>query len=182
MGTPLKMLSALEAVRCWRDFATELKVQAANGQRVTWTEYLTQYPNGRGDERTIVGPRAFPDFAQQVLGFEVGRTLAAEVSGPEGRPDFTPADALTHPFVFEVKGTDGKVGLLGHDAQVGRYLRDGRPRIHRVVLTNLVGLRVFELDADGDTAQELLNVSLRALATVPLESQAAALPDAQRLA
>ncbi len=182
MSTPLKTLSALEAVRCWRDFASVLKVQAPNGRSITWTEYLTRYPNGRGDERTMVGPVAFPQFAEQVLGFEVGRTLAAEVTGPEGRPDFTPADALTHPFVFEVKGTDGKVSLSGHEAQVGRYLREGRPRIHRVALTNLVGLRVFELDADGLQVKCSLEISLRALATVPQEHHAAALPDARRLA
>ncbi|MGY1730637.1 class I SAM-dependent DNA methyltransferase [Geodermatophilus sp. SYSU D01045] len=175
-------LSALEAVRAWRAFANGIRVNPASGPAISWTSYLKKYPHGRADERTTVGPTVFPAFAQTVLGFEVGQTLAAEVSGPEGRPDFTPADAVTHPFVFEVKGTDGGVQLVGHEAQVGRYLREGRPRITRVVLTNLAGLRVFELDGDGQTVRCVQEIDLRALALIPTDKQAADRPDAQRLA
>lgn len=74
---------AMEAVQAWRAFANTLKVNSATGAPLTWTAYLKKYPAGRGDERTTVGPTVFPAFAQQVLGFDVGQTLAAEVSGPE---------------------------------------------------------------------------------------------------
>lgn len=175
-------VSALEAVQAWRSFAEGLKVSSASGSLLSWTAYLKRYPQGRGDERTTVGPTVFPVFAQSVLGFEVGQSLAAEVSGPEGRPDFTPADAVTHPYVFEVKGTDGGVALQGHESQVSRYLREGRPRITRVVLTNLRGLRVFRLAEDGQAAKSVLDVNLYVLAVLPTAEQAAATADGQRLA
>lgn len=175
-------LGALDAVQSWRALANTIKVNPTSGAPISWTAYLKKYPDGRGDERTTIGPTVFPAFVQQILGFDVGQTLAAEVSGPEGRPDFTPADAVTHLYVFEVKGTDGGTTLKGHDPQVGRYLREGRPRINRVVLTNLVGLRVFRLAADGHTPECVLEIDLRALATIPTEAQAAATADAQRLA
>lgn len=180
--TQVVALGALEAVQAWRAFANSLKVNSTSGAPLTWTAYLKKYPGGRGDERTTVGLTVFPAFAQQILGFDVGQTLAAEVSGPEGRPDFTPADAVTHPYVFEVKGTDSGLDLQRHDPQVGRYLREGRPRIGRVVLTNLVGLRVFRLAADGKSPELATKIDLRALATIPTEAQAAATSDAQLLA
>jgi hypothetical protein len=169
------------AVRAWRAFADRLQVIAPNGSQVSWTDYLKRYIDGRADERTIVGPVAFPAFAEQILGFAIGQTLAAEVSGVEGRPDFTPADAVTHPFVFEIKGTDGRETLTGHDEQVTRYLREGRDRIKRVVLTNLFGLRVFEFAPDQSHAREVLDVNLRLLATIPV-GHAITHPHAQRLA
>lgn len=149
---------------------------------MSWTDYLRRYYDGRADERSVVGPVVFPAFAEQMLGFEVGQTLHAEVSGPEGRPDFTPGDAVTHPFVFEVKGTDAGPSLAGHDEQVTRYLREGRSRIRRVVLTNLCGLRVFESRPGGPDAIESLFVDLRILATIPGLRDAVAHPHAQRLA
>ena len=162
-------ISAETAVRKWREFAYKLQVTAPNGSSVSWTKYLERYAQGRADERTIVGPVAFPAFAEQVLGYEVGRTLAPERSGAEGRPDFTPADAVTHPFVFEVKGTDGGVALSNHEEQVTRYLIQGRERIRRVILTNLYGLRVFELDEHSRHAIEILAIDLRTLALMPVE-------------
>ena len=162
-------VSAETAVRMWREFAYKLQVTTPNGSSVSWVEYLKRYAQGRADERIIVGPVAFPAFAEQLLGYEVGRTLAPERSGAEGRPDFTPADAVTHPFVFEVKGTDGGVALSNHEEQVTRYLVYGHERIKRVILTNLYGLRVFELDEYARGAIEVLAIDLRALALMPVE-------------
>ena len=162
-------VNAETAVRAWRDFAQKLLVAGPSGSPISWADYLKKYPQGRADERTIVGPRVFPAFAEEILEFEVGRTLAPELSGAEGRPDFTPADAVTHPFVFEVKGTDGRDSLEGHEEQVTRYLAKGHDRIKRVVLTNLYGLRVFERDATSQYAIEVLKVNLRMLALIPLE-------------
>ncbi len=174
-------VTAEDAVRIWRSFASDLTVAAPNGTGVSWAEYLRRYDLGRADERTIVGPVAFPVFAKDVLGFEVGQTLAAEVTGVEGRPDFTPADAVTHPFVFEVKGTDAQERLAGHEEQVARYLRQGRARIRRVVLTNLLGVRVFTLDEATQQVREVTHVNLRLLSRMPLET-AIRHEHAQRLA
>ncbi len=175
-------MTARQAVESWRDFASSLQVTASNGKPLSWTEYLKKYGDAKADERTLVGPVVFPAFADQVLGFEVGQTLHAEVSGKEGRPDFTPADAVTHPFVFEVKGTEAGLALAHNDVQVIRYLTEGRNRIKRVVLTNLYGLRVFSL-ADADQGlTETLYVDLYALASIPGLTDAAAHPHAQRLA
>ena len=76
-------IAVADAVNKWRDFANTLKVTAPNGSFVTWTEYLHKYTSGKADERTVVGPTAFPMFVHQMLGFDVGQTVYAEVSGPE---------------------------------------------------------------------------------------------------
>jgi hypothetical protein len=170
LGTPV------EALRAWRAFADSTQVDW-NGERRSWREHIA----GRGfsDEERLVQPRVFPRFARELLGFDVGVTLAAERVDEEGKPDFTPADAVTHPFVFETKGTQAGVALAGFDPQVRRYLVHGRPRIRRVVLTNMVGLRVFEL-AEGDQPRELFAVNLRALLDGD-EQMAAGLADARNL-
>lgn len=174
-------MDAADAVDAWRKFASTIRVLAADGTTsITWVKYLDTYTNGRTDERTTVGPTVFPAFAEQVLGFKMGATLAAENPGSEGRPDFTPADAVTHPFVFEVKGTDGRHALAGHDSQVSKYLTEGHARIHRVVLTNLYGLRVFKLDTRGNL-NEVESINLRGLALMP-RSYAIADINAQKLA
>ncbi len=42
-------------------------------------------------------PRAFPRFAEELFGSSVGETLAAEDRAEmQGKPDFTPADAVAH--------------------------------------------------------------------------------------
>jgi hypothetical protein len=82
----------------------------------------------------LAQPRVFPLFPRELLDFEVGVTLAAESADRGGRPDFTPADAVTHPFVFETKSTNLGAQLRGLDQQVLRYLTGSRQRIKRVVL------------------------------------------------
>lgn len=150
---------ALEAVQRWRKFADTCKIHYA-GSTVTWREYSA----GRGyvDEERLIQPTVFPAFARDLLGWEVNTNLAPEESGREGKPDFTPADSVTHPFVFETKNTKKGVELTGDEGQVARYLKDGSPRIRQVVLTNLVGLKVFELD-EGGSLREVYRVDLRAL-------------------
>ena len=168
---------ALLALRRWRRFATTFTV-TVDGKTRTWAEYVS----GKGyiDEERLVQPTVFPAFAQALLGWDLQTNLAPEESGQEGRPDFTPADSVTHPFVFETKGTSEGTDLTGHDPQVGRYLTDGHPRIKEVVLTNLVGVRVFDLDSQG-RPHERYSVNLRGLLAGP-EASVAAIPQAERLA
>jgi hypothetical protein len=149
----------IEAVNKWREFASNTYVMW-NGRRRTWQAHISG--SGFTDEERLIQPTVFPAFASKILDFEVGLSLAPEETGEEGKPDFTPADSVTHPFVFEAKGTSEGAALLGHEGQVGRYLRDGRPRIRRVVLTNLVGVRIFELDDMGRVI-ETAAIDLRGL-------------------
>jgi len=137
-------VTPLEAIAAWRAFATSLSFNY-RGQQRSWADHVR---SGAGyvDEVTLIQPIVFPAFARELLGFQLGQTLAAETSDTAGKPDFTPADSVTHPFVFETKGTSEGSALTGHDTQIRRYLVDGRPRIRSVVLTNLVGLQVFALD------------------------------------
>jgi N-6 DNA Methylase len=154
-----------ELVREWRAFARSTKV-IWNGQVRTWAEHVSG--NGFEDEVRLIQRTVFPAFAFRFLGFEVGVNLSPEQSGVEGLPDFTPADPVTHPFVFETKSSRRGVDLRDDTdlAQVTRYLVDGRPRIRRVVLTNLVGLRVFELD-ESQRLREVYSVRLRDLLLLP---------------
>lgn len=121
-------MTALSALREWRQFADTFAV-TWRGERRTWRRHVQG--GGYRDEDRVVQPSAFPAFASELLGFSVGVDLAPEESGDEGRPDFTPADSVTHPFVFETKGTDEETRLTGHQQQLLRYLTEGRPRIRK---------------------------------------------------
>lgn len=166
----------LIALRAWRSFATTLTI-TWDGRQQTWADHIMG--PGYIDEEKLVQPTAFPLFARQIFDFTVNENLAPEESGIEGRPDFTPADSVTHPFVFEVKSTDSGIELDGHVDQVCRYLTGGRPRIKQVLLTNLVAIRVFDLD--GGQLREQQHINLRAL-LVGDERTAAATGDAHRFA
>jgi type I restriction-modification system DNA methylase subunit len=167
----------VSAVNLWRAFATSFVVTQA-GKPKTWEEYTAGL--GYSDEQKVVQPTAFPAFAEQCLGWSLQLNLAPEELGVEGKPDFTPADSVTHPFVFETKSTKELVKLEGFDEQVERYLTEGKPRIKAVLLTNLVGARVFVLD-DANKLSLKYEVNLRSLLTGPVES-AAKRSDARKLA
>ena len=136
----------LEAVKKWRTFASSLSV-SVDDRIYSWRDYIAL--GGRVDEERIVQPTAFPQFAEQLLNWQLQLDLAPEVNASEGRPDFTPADSVTHPFVFETKGTSLQHDFSAHDPQVLRYLREGGRRIQSVVVTNLVGISIYRLDAHG---------------------------------
>jgi len=148
-----------------------------NGERRSWRSHIAG--NGYVDEERLVQSIVFPRFAQELLRFGPS-DLAAEVNDGSGKPDFTPADLVTHPFVFETKGTKDGVALPGHDDQVHGYLTRGRHRIKRVLLVNLVGARVFALDGTGHLVQSY-EVDLRGLLG-GAESTAATTGMAERLA
>lgn len=150
---------SLAAVQKLRAFAEKKIIPSASGP-ISWAEYATKGP--RIDEETVIQPVVFPAFASEVLGWDLQANLAAETSSEGGKPDFTPADAVTHPFVFETKGTNAGIGLGGFDEQVLKYLTHGAPRIQRVVLTNMLAVRVFDRD-DAGALREVTSVHLAAL-------------------
>jgi hypothetical protein len=173
---PFEMTDALTAVRRWRRFAEETMFDW-RGTRRSWARHISGA--GYVDEQTILQPYVFPKFAQELLGFMVGSNLAAEYREETARPDFTPADAVTHSFVFEVKSTRYGRDLQNLD-QVRRYLVEGGRRIRAVVLTNLVAVRIYRLDPDGNT-QLTSSIDLGALLVGSAEL-AARLRDADELA
>jgi len=99
-ASPVGSESILEALRRWRAFASRTQVTWA-GRKRSWAEHIKDA--GYVDEERLVQPVAFPAFARELLGYDPGADLAAEETNTEGTPDFTPADAVTHPFVFETK-------------------------------------------------------------------------------
>ncbi len=167
-----------EAVRRWRQFASETTV-TYKGETRSWAAHIT-HREGYADEEQLVQPRVFPLFVRDLLDFEVGISLAAEKFDRGGRPDFTPADAVTHPFIFEIKSTNLGTALQGWDNQVLKYLTGSSQRIKRVVLTNLVGLKVLELDNSGQGLVSILSIDLGQLLLGDLD-MAAALGSAQDL-
>lgn len=169
--------AAIDALGTLRAFADTKLVPSKNGP-ISVKEYLQKA--SAVDEETIIQPVLFPAFAKAMLGWDLNVDLSAESSGKEGKPDFTPADAVSHPFVFETKGTHKGPELTGDEPQVLRYLRDGAPRIKKVVLTNIIAARIMTLDDKGHLT-ELYSVNFRDLLYGQLET-VAALPTAQRLA
>lgn len=165
--------TATDAVKAWREFASALTVSVPTKGTMSWKTYIEKHA-GKADEKTLVAPSVLPAFAGALLGWTLNDTLATERTGKEGAPDFAPADAVTHPFVFETKGTDGGVTVGGssHDTQLLRYLTVGKSRIKRIVLTNMYGLRVVKLDASGALTDEY-SVDLRDLAVLPSTSTVA---------
>jgi hypothetical protein len=168
---------ALAALRAWRQFAATTQV-LWNGETRSWAAHIAGL--GYVDEERLIQPLVFPAFARDLLGYG-GNDLAAEEPGGDGKPDFTPADLLTHPFVFETKSTREQT-LLPHDhlSQVTRYLLGAADRIDRVVLTNLVGVRVYERDQAGGVRQAY-SVDLRGL-LAGQDLVAATTGEAERLA
>lgn len=168
---------SLAAVQKFRAFADKKIIPSAGGP-ISWAEYATRAP--RTDEETVIQPVVFPAFAAEVLGWDLQANLAAETSSEGGKPDFTPADAVTHPFVFETKGTNAGVALSGFGEQVLKYLTLGAPRIQRVALTNMLAVRIFDRD-DAGSLRELYTVHLAALLVGSIDGIGNS-PEAERLA
>lgn len=168
---------ATEALTRWRSWASTFLV-GSGGTTKTWAAYIAD--KGYVDEEKVVQPTAFPSFAATLLGWDLQVTLAPEETGASGKPDFTPADSVTHPFVFETKGTSEQTDLSGHEAQIARYLHDGAPRIKKVALTNLVAVWVYDLDGHGHLRLRTA-IDLRGLLAGPVET-VAKMPQAEALA
>jgi hypothetical protein len=110
--SPIGSEYRLDALRRWRAFASRTQVTWA-GRRRSWAEHIKD--TGYVDEERLVQPVVFPAFARELLGYDPGTDLAAEEPNTEGTPDFTPADTVTHPFVFETKGSSKGTEITGYD-------------------------------------------------------------------
>ena len=88
------------ALRRWRAFASTMQVNWA-GRRRSWEDHIKGA--GYGDEERLIQPQVFLPLPNSCWNTILARTLQLRRQGVEGTPDFTPADAVTHPFVFEAK-------------------------------------------------------------------------------
>ena len=114
------------------------------------TSAFLEYIKGtRADEETLIERIIFPRFAEQVLGFKLGESLWSQSSGQvaRGKPDFIPVDTRTHPFVFDIKGTD-TVDLSKHYKDKRKYIEDNELRY--LVLTNMRDLDVYTEERVGE--------------------------------
>ena len=71
-----------------------------------YLEYMSmQKPEA--DEKRLIQPILFPKFLEEILGYTRGENIYCEEADSSGNyPDFIPTDRLTHPWVFDTKGTD----------------------------------------------------------------------------
>ena len=86
----------------------------SDGKAKTYLEYMG---GSRADEDRLISPILLRDFLKEILGFKLGETIATQESTGVGRPDYIPVDTLTHPFVFDAKGTDTR-DLSQHYPQI----------------------------------------------------------------
>lgn len=111
----------------------------SEGKSSTFLDYM----NGtRADEETLIEGVIFLRFAEQILDFKLGESLWRQSSGEvtRGKPDFIPVDNRTHPFVFDIKGTD-TMDLSKHYKDKKKYLEDNE--LKYLILTNMRDLDVY---------------------------------------
>ena len=102
--------------------------------------YLKYMEGSRADEDKLISPILFHKFLEQVLHFEFGKTIATQESKGIGKPDYIPVDTRTHPFVFDVKGTDTQQ-LFHHYPQIKKYIES--QGLEYGILTNMRDLDVY---------------------------------------
>jgi hypothetical protein len=108
----------------------------------TFGDYLRAPAHG-ADEETLTEP-LLASILEEVLGYGKGDYFPQ--LGKSGlKPDFTPTDLVTHPFVFDAKGT--AESLNAHVAQIRRYA-DQR-QLRSGVLFNGRHMRVYPRGASA---------------------------------
>ena len=109
----------------------------SNGEDKTYLEYIK---GCRCDEDKLISPILFYKFIDDILGFKLGETIATQESKGIGKPDYIPIDTRTHPFVFDVKGTDTQY-LSQHCPQIKKYIKS--QGLKYGILTNMRDLNVY---------------------------------------
>jgi len=108
----------------------------------TFGDYL-RAPARDADEEKLTEP-LLASILEEVLGYGKGDYFPQ--LGKSGlKPDFTPTDLVTHPFVFDAKGTGES--LNAHVAQIRRYV-DQR-QLRSGVLFNGRHVRVYPRGASA---------------------------------
>ena len=102
--------------------------------------YLAYIKGSRADEDKLIFPILLRKFLEEILGFELGKTIATQESKGVGKPDYIPVDTRTHPFVFDAKGTDSQ-NLSQHYPQIKKYIKSRGLRYG--ILTNMRDIDVY---------------------------------------
>jgi len=109
----------------------------SNGKDKTYLEYMK---GSRADEDKLIFPILFRKFLESILEFELGKNINTQELKVGGKPDYIPVDTHTHPFVFDVKGTD-TYKLSQHHPQIKRYIQS--QGLKYGILTNIRDLDVY---------------------------------------
>ena len=109
----------------------------SDGEAKTYSKYIK---GSRRDEDKLISPILFRKFFEEILNFKLGETIATQELKIIGKPDYTPIDTRTHPFVFDVKGTDSQ-HLPDHYSQIKKYIES--QGLKYGILTNMRELGVY---------------------------------------
>ncbi len=102
--------------------------------------YLAYIKGSRADEDKLISPILLRKFLEEILDFELGKTIATQESKGVGKPDYIPVDTRTHPFAFDAKGTDSQ-DLSQHHPQIKKYIESRELKYG--ILTNMRDLDVY---------------------------------------
>lgn len=125
----------------------------------------------RADEELLTEP-VLASILERVLGFPTD-TYFPQLGKSGLKPDFTPIDLIAHPFVFDAKGSEQRLGA--HEKQIRTYI--AQRSLDFGVLFNLRDVRVYRRNASGHDPD--LSFSLLPLWEV---ARGEALPDANAAA
>lgn len=114
----------------------------SDGKARTYLEYMEGH---RTDEDRLISPILLRKFLQEILGFELGQTIATQEYKAVGKPDYIPVDTRTHPFVLDAKGTDTQ-DLSQHYPQIKKYIESRNLKYG--ILTNMRDLDVYTEEQD----------------------------------
>lgn len=96
------------------------------------------------DEKRLIQPILFPKFLEEILEYTKGENIYCEEGDKSGNyPDFVPTDRITHPWIFDTKGTDTK-DLHNHLKQIRRYIESYQ--IKYGILINMRDVDVYSID------------------------------------
>lgn len=123
----------------------------SDGTAKTYLEYMKDY---RADEDKLIAPILLRKFLEEVLSFELGRTITTQETKVVGKPDYVPIDTRTHPFVFDSKGTDTK-DLSCHYPQIKKYIES--QELKYGILTNMRDLGVYTVEKEREIEEYNFN-------------------------
>jgi len=132
------MKKSLELIKKTVQILDSVSYENYSDEKVkTYLEYIKGF---RADEDRLISPVLLRKFLKEILGFELGKTIATQESKGVGRPDYIPVDTRTHPFVFDAKGTDTQ-RLSYHYPQIKKYIES--QALKYGILTNMRDLDVY---------------------------------------
>ncbi|MFA4957899.1 MAG: hypothetical protein WC556_13095 [Candidatus Methanoperedens sp.] len=105
---------------------------------------------GKADEKTLIQPRIFPAFIEDILGFSIIDYIPERRNKHKQAPDFTPIDTNLHPFIFETKGSNSTLKDLEKEfEEKSKYYLLASPHAKYAIITNMQELLVFSKDTSS---------------------------------